>query len=1336
MSNLCCCLKRIFKLGYGRKKVVSGLHLTISFIFLCTLSQAQNLNFQKYGVGEGLSSNTVFSTIEDKDGFIWISTEEGVDRFDGLNFRHYNLPSLYEYRTVNDVEYYLKIDSNNEIWLLTLGGLLYHYNPSKDEFVLFLMLKDQSDQAFLTFHIDHNNHLWFGMEDGVLVLDPDSVLFHRIPIVKHTTSSIIQDDKLRYYLGTNNGVVVLDSNQNFLYNLLDVSSSEEIGLKDSEISSLFVDEENDRLWIGSRKLGLCVFNLVNFDFIRPKGLQSFKGLKISSFERFSKEEVIIGVDGEGLLIWNLNQQKVIQKISDQDIGPSALSSRSVQQVFRNSTGVFFVSTWRGGLNVYSPSNLNFSSIKHFPNTKKSLRNDVVMMLFEISPDVIGFGTDKGISVWDKKEDNWQHLEIEHSGAEHMSNSRSIAVDQRNNLWATSYTDSLVLFQSTKGGDYTSTKNFPLDLSLNRFNKVFASSNDLIWFSDDDKKRITCYSLITQKVRHYPFAFGNVQTMLDLSTEQLALGTSSGLVVFNTDKGIAEELDIINTTRLKTTMISSMVLDMNKQLWVGTRYEGLFIINFFKNTVVRLTSENGLLSNRIFALTVDKGNVWASTSKGISRVDGKNNISNFTESDGLISVDFNYNAAFKDTDGQLYFGTNDGVITFNPDEIHPVTSDKSLAFNEFYLNHKRVLDGDNSPLDKSLNDTELIELRHNQNSFSIGFTSIDFLHSDQGNFQWKLENFDEEWISDQSTSRASYTNLNPGSYTFKLRMVGNKEDMMGKEKQVELIIHPPFWKTAWAYLIYFVIVILLLTLIIYSNGLRIKSEHSKEKLHYLVNIAHEIKTPLMLIKAPLTDLRNNNKMDASLQQGIDIALKNAEKVHQQMMQFLDFRHFGLRKKTQVLYPIDLVRFIQDKVFAFKILADKKNIDISLDSDTTHFMINADEKIFDKIIGNLLSNAIKYTLHNGKVSVKLATKKKCKISIKDSGIGIVHSQKRKIFQLFYRAPNAKKSGSLGTGVGLVLASDLAKLVGGKVFLEESSPKGSTFSFTFPYEHPIILGHSDKGTETVEGLQENEHQVTANPKVLLVDDNEDLLNFSKSKLSARFRVDTASNGYTALEVIKKNRPDIVVCDIVMPKMNGLQLCMSLKKNIETCHIPVILLTGLEAKENVLQGLESGADDYIVKPYDFELLFSKMEGLLQNRLVLKNKFLIHEEEKIEFSNELDDNFMKELTQFVEENISDVTFSIKDMCEAMGMSRTSFYHKLKSLIDISPNEFIRTIRLKKGRSMLLTNNYNVSEVAYNVGFSDAKYFGTLFKKYFGKSPSVFLSEKRNETIQVSDQDF
>jgi len=1319
---------RVAQLKIG---VLTIFFLLVYSILRCQL-YAQDISFQKFGVSEGLSSNTVFSSVEDKEGFIWIATEEGVDRFNGNNFKHYDLPKLYEYRTANYVEYHIKIDSNNRIWLVTLGGLFYKYEPMKDEFVLYYSIKEDMELEVNEFYIDHLNHLWIGMENGVFVFDPLTREIIKLKGIQTRTSSIIQDDANTYYLGTEDGVFVLDSNRNLLFNLLDKTPMKPTGLRGTQIPSLYFDKENHRLWVGSNKLGLCAFNLINFEFIIPKGLSEYEGLKVRSIERYSSDEIIVGIDGEGLLIWNLAQEKEVGKITPQQNDLGALSSASVHHIFRSSSNVFFIATFRGGLNVYSPGKLNFRAIRHYLYKNNSLRNNVVLHLFNVSPDIIGFGTDKGMSIWDRASDQWRHLEINLNGQAHISNSRSIAVDKYNNIWASSYTDSIVLFKQFQRFKYNSTKEFNPDLQSINASKIYAGVGDTIWLCEDETKRIYHYSLKTDRLGYYPQEIGKVQTIIGTGANRLAIGTSAGLKILNIKKGKLENMTMIDTSPLKSAMISSLVMDRNKQLWVGTRYEGLFIINLFKQSIKRLTTGDGLLSNRIFALAAGPNNVWASTSKGLSRIDNSFYVDNFTKSDGLISVDFNYDAAITDSTDRIYFGTNDGVISFNPYDIKPIESKKTILFTDFYLNHKQVLPGDKSPLNKRINDTDVLKLDHDQNSFSFGFTSIDYMHFDKGAFQWKLDNFDEDWISGQTGTVASYTNLNPGNYKFKLKMTGPKDQLITPVKQIDLVIAPPFWRTPVAYVLYVLLALLLLGLMLYAYKLWIIASHSRTKLNYLANMAHEIKTPLMLVKSPLKDLVQNMSVGQDAKENINIALKNAEKVHMQLIQFLDFRKLEGKKNVVNLQPMDLIQLIKDKIVAFQILADKKNIALNLRTDLSSLFIESDEAILDKVISNLLSNAVKYTRQDGKIEIALKlSDKKCQILVRDTGIGIPMAERKKVFRLFYRANNVQESGSMGTGVGLVLAQDLARMLKGSVTLVKSSiEEGSVFAIKLPYKTlPDIATREELFDEMEEGAEQNEDSEGKKEKILIVEDDLDLMEYSRGKLKDRYQVITANNGFEAQKMIQDNLPDIILCDVLMPKMNGYQFCTALKKNIETCHVPIILFSGLESKENIMQGLESGADDYIVKPYDYQLLLGKIEGLLQNRQVLKRKFLVLNdgEDEIQFSNELDDKFMCDLTNLVEENLSDANFTVKEMCKAMGMSRTSFYHKLKALMDVSPNEFLRTVRMKKGRKMLLEYDYNVSEVAYNVGFSDAKYFGTLFKKYYGETPSTFMSNKRNK---------
>ena len=571
------------------------------------------------------------------------------------------------------------------------------------------------------------------------------------------------------------------------------------------------------------------------------------------------------------------------------------------------------------------------------------------------------------------------------------------------------------------------------------------------------------------------------------------------------------------------------------------------------------------------------------------------------------------------------------------------------------------------------------------------------------------------------SNINYTNLDPGNYTFKIKVVDERGALISNEKTIEFIISKPFWLTGWAFVLYAAILVFLIWAILYFYRLKMNSRNSSERLGFLINLAHDIKTPLLLIKAPLNDLMSNENITGVVRKNVNIALSSAKRLHRQMIQFLDMGNLSKIEQTIALEHTDLVQTINEKITAFKVLAEKKGIALSFKYDVADFCITTDRELLDKILSNLLSNAIKYTNEGGSVIVRHQVDvDMCKILVRDNGIGIIKSEQKNIFKPFYRTDRAKQTGSPGNGMGLVLASNLAKMLKGKLSLVESSENGTTFEFRFPYKL------SEREESTVEEVEEGSTQNDDRTRLLLVEDDEDLLDYSISKLEKYFKVITAKNGIEALEKSKQTLPNIIISDVLMPQMNGLQLCMKLKTDIETSHIPIILFTGLDSKKEILEGLEAGADDYIVKPFEFDILIKKIDTLLNNRLILQKKFLYQtdENEDVGFASKLDDEWISEVNKFVEEHIEDPELTPPVLYKQFGMSRSAFYHKTKSLVDLSPIELIRTIRLKKAKSLLGTFDDDISEVAYKLGFNDPKYFSTLFKRYFGQTPTSFIASK------------
>jgi DNA-binding response OmpR family regulator/two-component sensor histidine kinase len=541
------------------------------------------------------------------------------------------------------------------------------------------------------------------------------------------------------------------------------------------------------------------------------------------------------------------------------------------------------------------------------------------------------------------------------------------------------------------------------------------------------------------------------------------------------------------------------------------------------------------------------------------------------------------------------------------------------------------------------------------------------------------------------------------------------------------IRPPFWKTPLAYGIFIFIVVIIILLALYYNKLMHDVRSTREKLRYIANMAHEIKTPLSLIRAPISDLIRQAD-DEKVSEKLTLAMKNIERLQKKIRQFLDFKRI---EKIENIHPekIDLVAFVRKKIFAFELVAKKQEVKIHFETLQETMEVYCDPDLLDRIISNLLSNAVKYNRAGGFVNVRLQPEDSAWVlTVTDSGIGIPRKEQKKLFRPFFRASNAVREGTPGSGVGLALVYGMVRVLKGSIRFTSREGGGTTFVLKVPVGEPGLYDESyDQGLDRTPEAEEippagQQDSFT----ILLVEDDEELRGYMKKEMSRHYRVLEASDGQEALAIVQRELPDLVLTDVAMPRMNGRQLCMSIKSQPATSHIPVILLSALDSKEHILKGLEAGADDYITKPFDPSILIAKIESLISNRKKVRERLLSAgvADSDVGIKGDFDREFVKKITQVINENLSDPDLSVRHLYTSAAMSRTAFYHKLKSLTDLSPAEFIRLIRLNKARELLESGKYNVSEVAYRCGFSDAKYFSTAFKKQFGDSPSAYLARK------------
>ncbi|MDR1682652.1 MAG: response regulator, partial [Candidatus Symbiothrix sp.] len=785
--------------------------------------------------------------------------------------------------------------------------------------------------------------------------------------------------------------------------------------------------------------------------------------------------------------------------------------------------------------------------------------------------------------------------------------------------------------------------------------------------------------------------------------------------------------------LKSSFINDMYLESDSIIWMATYGDGLNRYNLETREVHSFTMKNGLASDFIYSILTANDDLWLSSENGLIRFNMKNYTAvNYSEEDGLSSNKFRQLSRRKGNDENLYFGSYDGVTYFNPIEIGKEEESAKLFFQNFYLFNKIVKPGDkNSPLTASIDQTSRIRLRYTQHSFSLNFTTIDFSSNTNRRYMWKLEGLDKEWIAPTSENTANYTNIGNGKYTFVLRNIGNDNTILD-ERRITIEVIPPFWETVWARCLFIVILLIMAYLVYRYTKQRIERKHSEEKMQFFIHTAHDIRTPLTLISAPIYQLKeeiqNPSKNIAYL---LDLITQNLKKLNDNFSQLLDFQKAYEWKDQLTIRKHNVNQYLSEKFRQWEQSALKKQISFRLILPSETLQEGFDTDKMDKIIDNLLSNAVKYTPEKGNITVELQSDEKhWRLKIADSGIGILRKDRKNLFRRFFRAENAINTRENGSGLGLLLVKRYVDLHRGSIQIKSAESKGAEFILNFLHNVESLHASSlpaNNNTETADYL-ESETESPQHPlhkiKVLIVEDNDDLCCFMQKSYESVYQVFTASDGVEAWKNILKINPDMVISDLQMPRMDGFELSAKIKNTFETSHIPIILLTVVDDRHSVEKAFQIGVDDYIEKPFELKYLQLKMENIIQNRKILRSKFLgIDKSLDDTHSNELNKRFIEQASSIIDRHIADSQYSIADFSKEMGLSKSLLYTKFNAITGYTPNDFIKILRMKKSVDYFQQKKYTINEVAFMVGFEDPAYFSNCFKKIYGASPKSFIEK-------------
>ncbi len=1360
---------------------------------------AQHFNFSHLDISQGLSNNQVNFFFKDANGFLWIGTMSGLNRYDGYQFKIFK-HNQQDTTTLSD-DYIAGITEGpfNKLWIGTRAGYNI-YDPVTERFernINAQLKKLNLPQTAVTeiSKTSEGDFLFLMNERYVYrfsVETKKTTLLYRIANESNTLSAIEEDSKGQCWLIYHNGLIErLDEKTGSITKKTGIPAR--VHGSGFIYYSLFIDRE-DELWIRTspataNKGGVIRYNPETDVFTHLKNNEGDIRLNsnlITSIIQDNNGLIWLCTDHGGVNLFNKKKNTISYILNNVDDDKS-ISQNSIITAYKDNTGIVWLGTYKKGVSYYHENIIKFPVFRHQPSNPGSLSFDDVNRFAEDASGNIWIGTNGGgLLYFDRVNNRFQQYLHQPGNTNSISNNVivSLCIDSEQKLWIGSYFGGLDCYNNGRITHYRHDAANANSLSDDRVWEIFEDSKKNLWVGTLSGG-LERFDRKNNVFHHYNSTIPNsihsnyISAIIEDREGKLWIGTDNGIDVI--DQSTGKIVHYVNNANeadgLTNNNIICLFEDSRGLIWIGTG-DGLCVYNKQLQKIQSFRARDGLPENTILNILEDqKHTLWISTTKGISNVEilkDKNaavkiSCQNYTELDGLQATEFNENAALKTSKGELLFGGARGFNIFDPQKIVTDKSQPHLVFTDLQIFNKSVGIGEEIDgkvlLPVALSNMSSITFKHNENILGIEFSAMILSNPRKIKYAYKLEGFNKDWLfTDSRMRKAIYTNLDPGTYTFRLKATTEDGQWSDQEITLQIKVLPPFWRTNLAFLIYLLVIASALfiarKIILDRAKMRFEAIHQRKeaeriqavdvmKTKFFTNVSHEFRTPLSLILSPLDKIVKQTTDPAQKKQ-LHLIQRNAKRLLNLINQLLDFRKMEVQEFSVQFSKSDIVKFVKDITSSFSDISEKKDIELAFQSDIESLQTLFDKDKLEKILFNLLSNAFKYTPSNGKVKVELmmeggntnTVKENANLLIKisDTGIGIPAESQRKIFEPYFQENLAGNMHNYGTGIGLAITTEFVRLHKGTISVESEPEKGTCFTISLPIRMEEGFPTADEIEETVLAPEEitslrmdidsdagnAESNKTKKHTILLVEDNEDFRFYLKDNLKHNYHVVAAVNGKEGWKRVRELNPDIVVSDIMMPEMNGIELSKIIKTDPATSHIPVILLTAMTTVENELEGFQAGANDYITKPFTFEILESRIKNLLSLRLQMQDKF----KKQLEINpgeitvTSADEEFMKKALAAVEKNIDNPDFSVEDLSRDLFMSRVSLYKKLLSITGKTPIEFIRIMRLKRAAQLLKNGGMNISEVAYEVGFNNPKVFTKYFKEEFNMTPSQYSAQK------------
>jgi signal transduction histidine kinase/ligand-binding sensor domain-containing protein/AraC-like DNA-binding protein len=1316
-----------------------------------------------------LSNNQIMSLAVDKHGRIWIGTLGGginillPDRNKIINIQ--NSPDIFQKIRNNEI-WKIYVDLFDNVWIGTSDGLFKAEIKEKDNNITQIRFREFSYKSNNDEHfwvrsiIQSSDHIYLiGTISGLYRLDIYENIIKpvNIPIVQYKMVTTICEGKYSdMWLGTiEDGIyhITFDKQQNKVIDIDDLASrGSKIYLPLKRIEQMIVDRFGN-LWIASRQ-GLGKINLYTSDYTYycndMNDQTSLSDNRLGSVYEDRSGVIWIGTESKGVNRLDLYQKKFIT-IRQTSKVQNSLSDNYISAIAGKKNGRIWIASDGGGIDELQVSeDGDYKIIK--PAWNNQLLNKNIISVFESDDENLWFGsTRNSIGKVNLKTGvvNYTYL---------FGYVFSIYEDSYDNIWFGTWGSGLYRLDKKTG-------------EISNFKKIYNDSTSL--------------------------GSDIVISIYEDNNRQLWIGTKGGglcrLVSNNDDNPVRFESYInrfSDSSSLSHNDVYCILQSSKGDLWLGTGagLNKMIVEHTPKGTKVYFKSfmeKDGLPNNIVYGILEDKeGNFWMSTNKGISKFNPNTlKFKNYDIHDGIQSNEFHLNAYFQDYKGRIYFGGNGGVTFFDPASIQSNPFIPNVIFTSLKIQGNEVKVGQQVNgrvvLEKDVNYSNRIVLNYKDKEITIEFSSSHYAIPEKTRFRYRLLGFNDNWQEISSKYRSiTYTNLSQGEYVLQIMASNNDGIWPSRPKELIIKVLPPPWLTIWAFMGYIILFFLAVVLFKKYTLIGVNRKHqlvidsleknnveqiSKMKINFFTNISHELRTPLTLISNPLHDLINNKKVDDFVKKELLVIQRNVDRLLQLVNQLLDFQKIDAGELKLKISQTNLIELLDEICQSFAQYAASRNINLNY--------IHKDEEIFlwldrEKIITvffNLISNAFKYSPNNSNITVEIKrmlpknenAESEVEIKVIDEGIGIEKEYLSHIFDRFYQIQDPSQKGKAGTGIGLSVSRDYIEAHGGSIKVESVPGQGSTFSVILPLQkekltdviqipNDQIINEIELNTSqllnTLSATLDSNMNLADNSSrksLLIIEDNNDLLHYLADRFSSKYHVFVANNGSKGLQLAIDKNPDIIITDIMMPEMDGLTLCKKLKNDLRTSHIPIIILTAKTTEESNLESLEAGADVFIQKPFNIEVLKAQVKSLLESREKLRlsiSKNVILQPKEI-VATSLDERFMMKLMEVIENNIANPDFGIKNLTDEMNMSHSVIFRKVKALTGSNVIEFIRSVRLKKAAQLLQKQKLPVSEVSIMVGFNDAKYFSKCFIKEFGVTPREYAKGSFPENTEQKSPD-